>query len=327
MGDVEVFTVVDAAYFQGAVAMAVTVRHHLPGAGFTFLDAGLRTDQRAWLARRHRVVDPSGRRHPYGAKGFVVEHLDRVGPDGVVILADADLVATGSWEPYVASARAGAVVAAVDPQADRHFVEWGETFGLRGPLRVRPYVNAGLVVWSLRHHDAPLRRWAERCSLVGEDGGGGVIGAPGRFGDQDILNALLMTEFADTPVDVRPATEVAIGWTMAGFRSPRPRSFTATGPDGPVRVLHSVCRPKPWMVREVRKVVGPTYVRILRAALAPEIRADTAGGPLARAAVVPWLRPGLPGAVRLLPVLAWKRARLDLARAWRRRRSVATGPR
>lgn len=318
MPEVEIFTVVDARYFPGAVAMAATVGRHLPGAGITFLDAGLRPDQRVWLADRHRVADPSSERHPYGAKGFVVEHLDRIGPDGVVVLADADLVATGSWEPYVASARAGAVVAAIDPQFDRRFDEWVEAFGLRGPVRFRPYVNSGLVVFSLHHHAELLHRWAERCSLLGAAGGGIVRKPFGSFGDQDILNALLMTEFADTPVDVRPATEVAIGWTMPGFRSHRPRTFTARGPDGPVRVLHSVCRPKPWMIPSARQVVGPAYARILRAALEPEIRASPSGGPLAPEAVVPWLRPGPIGSALLAVGQAPGRIRLRAARALHR---------
>ena len=320
MGGVEVFTVVDRDYFLGGAAMALTVSHHLPDAGITFLDHGLEPDQRAWLAARYRVVDPPDRLHPYAAKSFAVQHLDQLDPDGVLVLADADLVATGPWRDYVASARAGALVAAIDPQPERRFDEWCALFGVEGPVTPRPYVNSGLVFWSLRHHRALLERWAEICASLGERGGAQTFGSPATFGDQDVLDALLMTEFTATPVDVRPDTEIVVSATMYGCRTPDPASLTCIGPAGPVRALHSVQRDKPWRLRSARAVEGAAYARILRAVLAPEIRAGSAGGPFAPERVVPWLRPGPIGAARLAGPLALHALRRTAATAGRRGR-------
>jgi len=315
MTDVEVFTVTDAAYFVGAVAMAATVGHHLPGAGITFIDIGLRPDQRAWLASRHRVVDPPYRLHPHAAKSLLVRYLDRLEPDGVVVLADADLVATAPWDAYVASARSGALVAAVDPLRDRCIDEWCSVFGLAGPVRPRPYVNTGLVFWSLAHHRILLDRWADRCTRLGVAGGAHTFGDPAIFGDQDALNALLMTEFSDTAVDVRPASEIVASGTMTRCRVRDPRALTCQGWDGPVNALHSLQWVKPWRCPSAQGVWGAPYARILRAAVGPAARASAPDGPLARHALVPWLRPGPIGAVRLATGLRVGRARRAATRA------------
>ncbi len=325
MAGVEVFTVADARYFVGAVASAVTVGRSLPAAGITVLDLRLRPDQRAWLADRYRVVDPPARRHPYAAKSFVALHLDRLDPDGVAVVVDADLVATGPWDDYVASARAGALVAAIDPMADRHFDEWCTLLELPGPLHPRPYVNSGLVFWSIRHHGALLQRWMEVCARLGDAGGAEKFGVPGVFGDQDALNALLMTEFVDTEVDVRPASEVEISKAMHGIRIRDLASFTCTGPDGPLRALHSVVRPKPREPGTAWRVEGAAFARILRAAIGPAVASSPPVGPLAATEVVPWLRPGPVAGLRLAVVLAHARTRHAwgaLRRALRTRRSV-----
>lgn len=320
MADVEVFTVTDRAYFVGAVAMAATIARHLPGAGITFLDVGLRPDQRAWLADRHRVVDAPHRLHPQASKSFAVRHLDRLGPDGVLVLADADLVATAPWDAYVASARSGALVAAVDPQRKRRFDAWRTMLGVAGPVRPRPYVNTGLVFWSLGHHRLLLDRWADRCAHLSAAGGAQKYGAPAVFLDQDVLNALLMTEFFDTAVDVRPEGEIVVSATMTGCRVRDPRSLSCQGPAGPVRALHSVQRTKPWRCASAQGVLGPAYARILRAATEPEVRASGSDGPLAPHEVVPWLRPGPFGADRLA-------TGLRVGRAHRAATRILTAPR
>ena len=316
MGRIEVFSVVDATYFVGGVGLANTVAHHLPSATITFLDGGLRPDQRRWLEARHAVVDPPTARHLHAAKPFPALHLDRLDPDDVVVVADADVVATGSWDSLVARARSGVLVAANDP-SDRHFEEWCTLLGLSGPLQVRPYINSGLTFWSVRHHAALLRRWWDLCALLGEAGGAHTLGPSCVFGDQDVVNALLMTEFTDTPVDVRSYAELAMGHTLPGVRVLDLHGLTCTGPTGPVLALHVLMRPKPWEPAAAWRLRSPTFARILRSAIATDVRTSPPDGPLEPSAIVPWLRPGVVGAACLAVATAVARLR----RTWRTWRS------
>ena len=116
-------------------------------------------------------------------------------PAGVAVVLDADIIVVRSLAPMIELARTGRLVGFVnDPPNDtRFFPEWSPALGL-GPLRRRPYLNAGqffiphllgtglLPAWeegragsnnarrategrgSSRPSTSPTRTWSTQCS-------------------------------------------------------------------------------------------------------------------------------------------------------------------
>jgi hypothetical protein len=126
-------------YFLGVVGMINSLRllgHREP---IFLLDCGLSPRQRE-LLRPHVTLVPGPRDvPPYVLKTIApLRH-----PAEVMVLIDADIVATRSLADLIAHASEGRVVA---PQndTDRFVPAWGQLLGL-GPVRRQPYVSSGLV--------------------------------------------------------------------------------------------------------------------------------------------------------------------------------------
>ena len=297
MSGLSVFTVCDARYFPGLVALRESLRCHVPDAHLTVYDIGLADEQRAWLAPHTRVVDGRDERPvvPTLAKPFAA----RLAPSGPILIIDADGLVVGDLTPWIDRVRAGRIVASVDWKADRWVSEWSECFALRAPLRREPYVGAGTVMLDADRHAHLLNRWWEGCRRASAHytDWRDAPANPIMHRDQDVLNALLMSEVpAGTVEHFAPGVVVADVF-MPGIRL-RDRErlrCTARGVPEPV-VLQCVAPAKPFLPEGGAQLYGSAYTVALRAVLASEARRATPGSATAAERQVPWMRPGLRGA-------------------------------
>ena len=126
-------------YFLGAVGAINSLRllgHREP---IYLLDCGLSEEQRELVAPEVTLVEGPHDVPPYVLKTIApLRH-----PADVMVLIDADIVATRSMAELIARAREPKVIA-VENDTDRFVPEWGEILDL-GPVRRRPYVSSGLV--------------------------------------------------------------------------------------------------------------------------------------------------------------------------------------
>ncbi|MDR7543859.1 MAG: hypothetical protein QN120_06395 [Armatimonadota bacterium] len=209
---VRFFTISTASYFLGTVALLNSLWLTGHGNNLSVLDRGLSPRQRRLLSTRGTVVDlPSaaGPTPPVMLKAY--PHV--LGGDGTVAVIDSDIVVTDSLAPILERAAGGMIVSYIDPSGDRWFGEWQEIFGLTRRLRRQPYVGAGFVVLSTAHWPHLLRRWWELCCRIATDkrvAAGSPEDNPIYYGDQDALNALLMSEVSAGAVLMleRPAVPI-----------------------------------------------------------------------------------------------------------------------
>ena len=195
------YCVADERYFLGAVGMINSLRLLGHAEPVFVLDCGLRREQRELLERETIVVAAPTDAPPYLLKTIA----PLCHPAEVMVLIDADMVATRPLTELIELASEGRVVAFEDRPHDRFFAEWGK-LGL-GPARRRRYVNAGLVCLGgdvggevlrlldehQRHVDFELTFWRRN-----------VRDYPFRFGDQDVLNAILATRVGASRVVALP---------------------------------------------------------------------------------------------------------------------------
>ena len=163
------FTVSDAAFFPGTVALLNSLRIVGHEEELSVLDLGLRPDQRARLAEHALVHDapPDVAALPTLAKPYPLE----LGARGTLVLLDSDLVVVHRLDEPLAAAGAGAVVLLDDEHPysnyktprDRWFAEWQQAFGLPAPPRRQPFWNTGFVAFATEHWPNLLPSWARAC--------------------------------------------------------------------------------------------------------------------------------------------------------------------
>jgi hypothetical protein len=142
------FTVADASYFVGTVALLNSLRITGCELPLTVLDRGMTSDQRRLLEPHCDIVVDGRDRHGYLCK--LIAPL-RFAPSGdhTVVLIDSDIIVVGSLDAALDAAAAGSVYAFAEPyNAGRWFTAWTELFGLGAPLRRGPAVNSGFVAFS-----------------------------------------------------------------------------------------------------------------------------------------------------------------------------------
>ena len=126
-------------YFLGAVGMINSLRvlgHQEP---IFLLDCGLSARQAELLRPHVTLVQGRTDAPPYVLKTIApLRH-----PAEVMVLIDADMVATRSFAELIRQAAEGRVIAPRN-DIDRFSAEWSELLGL-GPIRREPYVSSGLV--------------------------------------------------------------------------------------------------------------------------------------------------------------------------------------
>lgn len=245
--DARFFTIADSGYFPGVVALVNSLRLTGHSQEIVVLDCGLTTRQRAALQPHCTLVDKpaSMASNPMLYKPFAA----RFAKSGVVVLVDSDMIITRPLDELIERAAAGAVVAFADPESDRFFAQWKDVFELAHTLRRQTYLNAGFVAYSVDHFPRLLEQWWEACGRIlnlptlYE----GAADAPTTQGDQDALNALLMSEYADTPRHLPPPQTAPQGGDLrAGVTIENEQALTCSYCGHETFLLHSSAHPKPW---------------------------------------------------------------------------------
>ncbi len=199
------YCVADSNYFLGAVGMINSLRvlgHREP---MYVLDCGLSPGQRDSLATHATLV-----RGPDDVPPCLLKTIAPLRhPAEVMILIDADIVASRSLARLINRASEGRVVAFKDGE-DRYFPEWGEILGAGAPRR-QPYVSSSLVLLGGAAGQRVLRlmdELAPRIELAGSpfasrvpdhdffrgDYATPAARQPFFYPEQDLLNAILATE-------------------------------------------------------------------------------------------------------------------------------------
>jgi hypothetical protein len=294
-----VFTLADASYFPGLVALVNSLRVHGHFEPITVVDLGLTPEQREVLRDECDLVAPPEHspRHPWllESRACMMREAD------VVVYVDADVIVTEPLDGVFRAARDGKVVAFSDVLATRRFDEWEEVFGLRAPVRrtEQRYANAGFVAFSTVDIPELLPRWAELCEgLVGCEThlDTNSFESPVANSSQDALNALLMSEVAAERVVVRPRETVSQGPNEVTSTRVVDVSTVRCVRDGHrVALLHAWGSPKPWQAADRPTLRRSAYITCLR-------RLVSAGDVAIRAPdelLPPWLRAGARGRATL----------------------------
>jgi hypothetical protein len=207
------YCVADSSYFLGAVGMLNSLRvlgHREPA---FILDCGLTPAQRESLASHATLVPGPGAVPPCLLKTIApLRH-----PAHVMVLIDADIVATRSLAELIERASDGRVLAVKDGE-DRYFPEWGDLLGTAVPRR-QPYVSSSLVILGgapgqevLRLMDrlqaqidirgTPFATRVPDRALFRGDYATAAASHPFFFPEQDLLNAILAAKLDPRQVEV-----------------------------------------------------------------------------------------------------------------------------
>jgi hypothetical protein len=242
------YIVSDANYFPGAAAFVNSLRLTGNAGEVVVLDAGLTRAQRDRLAPHATVVDVGNdvRRNPLLFKAFPAQ----LAPEGLVVVTDSDVIVTGSLEPFLERARAGRICLFRDGTPDRWFGEWQEIFDLRSPLRRETYVASGFVAFVAEEWPALLPRWEEAARRIPSSatrGGGAAITTPCWDGDQDALNALLMSEYPPDAVEFLPPVVAPMQYEPRRRVRVEDANLLRCRHEGELTLLiHAGGNPKPW---------------------------------------------------------------------------------
>jgi len=196
------YTVADASFFPGAVALLNSLRLGGERAPLFVVDCGLTDAQKNTLAKHATVVPKQEGLHPVLQKATgPMAH-----PAELMILVDADILITSSLAPLLERAADGQVMGFEDSASpDRHFAEWS-SLGLGVPA-TRPYVNCGMLIFSASTASEFLPLFVElqeQLDPADTHFGGGAISNPFYFADQDILNGMLCTRFEGRVTRLEP---------------------------------------------------------------------------------------------------------------------------
>lgn len=268
------YTIANDLFFPGVVALlnALHVTGNLtPERELVVLDHGFSCDQRQRLERHARVVSPPPgiATNPTLSKPFA--HL--LDPHGIVVIIDSDMVVTRPLDDVVAAAAAGHICLFSDEMQDeRFFPEWRELFSLRSPLRRERNQNAGFVALDVAQWPEFLPRWWSACEAIDEKGTrarGASWDSPVWNGDQDALNALLMSEVPPESLYTRPQVVAPLLHEVVVRDE---TTLTCTRGGEAVALLHYTGTPKPWQREGWMRVQRDAYVRLLpRLLLRPDV--------------------------------------------------------
>jgi hypothetical protein len=296
---VRIYTLADSSYFVGLVALLNSLRLTGNLQELVVLDCGL-SKRHSDLLREHATVvplPPDVARRKLLAKPYLHQI---VSPDELVVYIDSDAVVTAPLDPILEGAARGRIcLAQVDWPDKRHrnIAEWQQLFGLATPIREQTYVNAGFVALSSERWQVLLERWWQVCSSI-PDGvlfQGEIDTNPLWAGDQDALNALLMSEVPAGAVHLLPEAAVVFPPDLERVDVRDLGRLECAIGDHAVSMLHYSWVPKPWEPRAWRRMQRPmrdAYARML-----PRILfGDDVPLALDRREVPAWLRTGAVGA-------------------------------
>lgn len=314
----------DARFFPAALGMLESLHRSGNTAPAFVVDCGLQPEQRERLLPLARIRDVPA--SPLAGNPVLARlTADRFWSTGVVVLLDADMIVTSSLDDLVDRAKRGLI--AVHPDHDittgRQFPEWVGTFRLRGALRPQRYVNCAPLAVSLDYWPGFFARWRDACAELPDDWPTQSFAGPFGLGDQDALNALLMSEIPSASVWIGPDGRTVHADALREVDILEPESLTCRYRGASPVVLHYGLDPKPWERAGWRRIrPDDAYVRLLR-----QLLFDPEASVRARSREVPlWLRPrGIGGAaarflglVNFLRVDVRRKARIVRNRLFRR---------
>jgi hypothetical protein len=236
----------DPRYFAGAVALINSLRLTGHQERIVVLSCRLDERQERLLGREAELL--AGPDLGSSTAAFLLRGLGpRQRPAKDMILLDADLVVTRSLEPLFALTAQGQIVAFADALQTRFSEKWELELGLP-EVRRQVYVNTGILALPMGRGGRLLERLEELQSRVDQRRSywtEGVPTDPFFFLDQDILNALLASEFDQKEVTVLPH-RLAPHPPFDGIRVD-PSSLRCRYLDGEEPfMLHHVLK-KPWL--------------------------------------------------------------------------------
>jgi hypothetical protein len=253
------YCVCDSRYFLGAAAMLNSLRLLGHAEPIFLLDCGLTPRQRELLAP-HATLVPAPREAPPWLLKTVAPLRH---PAEVMVLIDADIIATRSLRELIDAAATPRVVA-FENDRDRFVPEWGELLDL-GPVRRQPYVSSGLVFMGRPLGEGILRLMGELQDRVDFDRTfwrRNVPDYPFRFADQDVLNAILATRLDRERLGVLP-NRLAPNPPFRGLRVVDEATLRCAHRDGTEPyALHNFYR-KPWLVRSRSNPYSRLLTRLL----------------------------------------------------------------
>jgi hypothetical protein len=290
------YTVSTARYFPGTVALLNSLRLTGNEGELVVLDVDLTNEQKARLDPHCTLVDVPRRVavNPLLLKPFPAS----LGASGVVVIIDSDIIVTGDLSRVLGEAGAGKICAYPDSQSDRWFPEWEHLFELSAPLRRQGYVNSGFIAFSSASWPELLRRWqvgSETIPSALTRAGGAARDTPLWDGDQDALNAILMSEVPAGALAVLPGDEApASTRDRHRVRIADLHRLSCSVGGLPTVLVHSAGTPKPWQDDGwQRRIWADGYARLLPRVLFEHdvcVRLRPQDLPL-------WLRPGYRGRV------------------------------
>ena len=295
-------TIADRRFFLGAVAFVNSLRLTGGRERIIVLDAGLTERQRGILALECEVREP-----PLSKSGvFVVffkaaTHL--LGLTGTIVLIDSDVIVTRPFSPILEQAAAGKIcVVGSQANPNRRFpAQWASALGIEREFRTQGYVGAGLIAFDIDRWTPFMRRWLDLCARVPPERAdmpfelpGEVVPAnPFAFPEQDVLNALLMSEVPEESIlDLGLEASPGPPHNDSVRVIDRTRLKCMIGDEEPF-LLHYWNHPKAWLPDARPHLAFDAYVDLM----ARLLTADDLPLRLARADVPIWLRDDLVGKI------------------------------
>jgi hypothetical protein len=291
--NVTFYTIANARYFLGLVALLNSLRLVGHSETLVVLDCGLTEVQRSLLSPHCQLVEMPKQlaSNPTLFKPF--PYL--VKPEGTVVIIDSDMIVTRSLTSILSQAADGKICAFPDPESDRWFSEWQSLFELTQELRRQVYANAGFVVFSTEYWPNLLSDWWQACHKILSHPtiAEGVKDGPSAQADQDALNALLMSVIPTEALALQPIQEES----YRDFQTVEvvdEKTLACRYQNHSTTILHCCSSPKSWETQALSEVgYHNAYVRLLRRLVGGEniaLRLPSKQLPI-------WLRPGISGSL------------------------------
>jgi hypothetical protein len=263
--DATFFTVSDAGFFVGTLALLNSLRLSGNRGKLVVVDRGLTEEQRSRLEAAAAVVAPPDAvagAHPLAGK----PPADLLGASGIVVLIDSDMLVTRSLQAELDEARRGKLVVFPDHEVtrERRFEEWQALFELAAPPRAQRYVNAGFLAFSLDDWPGFLERWRRACERIPTAEIMRDPRSPFYASDQDALNAILMSEVAADRIAIRPEWHSVHPDGLIETEVVDERTLRCRLRGEETALLHFSLRPKVWQRRGAGRVHrDDAYLRLL----------------------------------------------------------------
>jgi hypothetical protein len=318
------FTVSNARYFVGTVALLNSLRLTENEGELVVLDAGLTNAQRARLEGHVTLVSLP---HDVSINPLLLKaYPATLAPTGLVVIIDSDIIVTATLAGILEQAGAGSICVFPDNSPERWFAEWADLFELAAPLRRQTYVNSGFIAFSAERWPELLGRWQLACSGIptpSTRAGGAPQHTPLWDGDQDALNAILMSEVPDEGVSLLPAAEAPSAQGDRRHISVLDEEGLVCAYQGHKTMLVHACGPaKPWLTDGwTRRIWEDRYVWLLpRVVLAEDVPIQLTPQELPL-----WARPGRVAQAGSRALNVAHTLMTPIPRGWRRQLAALLG--